>query len=876
MTIKKSIRMISSLLMILTISVLSIAVFASAISEITGIRTEPAYPNLDQLIKIYADIPNPDAIDYVTLYYKINDSRVKDEEFSGPYVDDYAYISNPSPGDNILVQYYINATYNDLSSLQSGWQNFRYDGSAPSTSIIFKGPQYNWFVISDSKIELSCNDTISGCKEIIYYINGEEKIVVGDKAEFSLTGEDGENEIRYYSTDRAGNKEVEETQDLILDNTAPSVEDDYAHKNQWINEEKTVTITAEDSGSGIKEITYCIDGSCTTVNDDETQFKLEDPAIMEIKYWAIDNLGQKSEEKEFIAKIDLVAPGVWDNTPDIWQNAPFDITFTDTTSASLSPVTIYYKLWKVGEDMPIDYLTTTDKISILEDGEYNLKYYARDDAGNVEPEKDGRSTAKLDTTKPTITDDYLLNGIWTNQDARITFTASDLLSGLKEVRYCAGIACVPTVTSVLYYIFIGNTNDVLRYEAEDNAGNTADVQEIKVMIDHIIPITTDDAPSWWQNKDFIINLTASDDGLSSVKTYYKIDGNSWIEGNTIPITQIGKYDVYYYSQDDAGNKEDEKTILVRLDKTAPRAYIEGMPEAWQKVPATISARCDDETGGSGCNSYYNRLFISDDEITSCPQNYSKYNSTYIKSPQIITSHSWVCSAAVDNAINIGFSNPVEILVDSEMPEVEITSPSDNSILIGNTEIFAAASDVLSGIASVEYKLTNGITVVKTGVLAYNGEKYTAMITDAMKDIPAGTYDLIVIAKDNVGNEKEDKITLTAAQYILPKITSIVSSAEYGTNSTLQYSIFFSVRNATKIRMKMSDLTSGITSYTSEQLNARLVYNGKEYPVRNGYAGEWIELEETTAGAEGTVIFMLDIKDYMIPGNYQVDYKFEAN
>ena len=526
--------------------------------------------------------------------------------------------------------------------------------------------------------------------------------------------------------------------------------------------------------------------------------------------------------------------------------------------------------------MPIDYLTTTDKISILEDGEYNLKYYARDDAGNVEPEKDGRSTAKLDTTKPTITDDYLLNGIWTNQDARITFTASDLLSGLKEVRYCAGIACVPTVTSVLYYIFIGNTNDVLRYEAEDNAGNTADVQEIKVMIDHIIPITTDDAPSWWQNKDFIINLTASDDGLSSVKTYYKIDGNSWIEGNTIPITQIGKYDVYYYSQDDAGNKEDEKTILVRLDKTAPRAYIEGMPEAWQKVPATISARCDDETGGSGCNSYYNRLFISDDEITSCPQNYSKYNSTYIKSPQIITSHSWVCSAAVDNAINIGFSNPVEILVDSEMPEVEITSPSDNSILIGNTEIFAAASDVLSGIASVEYKLTNGITVVKTGVLAYNGEKYTAMITDAMKDIPAGTYDLIVIAKDNVGNEKEDKITLTAAQYILPKITSIVSSAEYGTNSTLQYSIFFSVRNATKIRMKMSDLTSGITSYTSEQLNARLVYNGKEYPVRNGYAGEWIELEETTAGAEGTVIFMLDIKDYMIPGNYQVDYKFEAN
>ena len=79
----------------------------------------------------------------------------------------------------------------------------------------------------------------------------------------------------------------------------------------------------------------------------------------------------------------------------------------------------------------------------------------------------------------------------------------------------------------------------------------------------------------------------------------------------------------------------------------------------------------------------------------------------------------------------------------------------------------------------------------------------------------------------------------------------------------------------KIRMKMSDLTSEMTSYTPEQMNARLLYNEKEYPVRKNYTGDWIELEPTTAGAEGTAIFKLDVKDYMIPGDYKADYQFEV-
>ena len=512
-----------------------------------------------------------------------------------------------------------------------------------------------------------------------------------------------------------------------------------------------------------------------------------------------------------------------------------------------------------------------------EDGKHSIEYYSVDNAGNIEKLEEGelnKGSFMLDNTAPEVSDDYGFDDIWTNQIKSPSIYFSDFGSGVKSLEYCDG-TCVTVDAIDPVTITLDAYKDSIttfRYTAEDNLGQKSKGKFI-AKIDTITPVTTDNAPSEWQSADFEVKLTLSDDGLSPVKTYYKINDGELTEGNIVSINKDGIWDIVYYSEDEAGNKEDEKTIQVKLDKNAPLAFIKNAPLAWQKQEARISASCDDETGGSGCASK-NKLLISYTKLEECPKDYILYTFT---SPQIITEHLWACSAAVDKAGNIGFSQVYEILVDKEMPEVEITSPSDNSILIGDTEIFASVSDELSGVASVRYQIIKENKVYKEGVLAYEPitKKYIGMIKDAMRDIPVGNYELIVTAKDNVENENSDKIEITASEYILPKITSLVSSAEYGKNSTLEYSIFFLIRNGMKIRMKMSDLTSEMTSYTPEQMNARLLYNEKEYPVRKNYTGDWIELEPTTAGAEGTAIFKLDVKDYMIPGDYKADYQFEV-
>ena len=147
--------------------------------------------------------------------------------------------------------------------------------------------------------------------------------------------------------------------------------------------------------------------------------------------------------------------------------------------------------------------------------------------------------------------------------------------------------------------------------------------------------------------------------------------------------------------------------------------------------------------------------------------------------------------------------------------------------------------------------------------------------DVLRDIPVGTYTLEVTATDNVGNEATDNITIKAIEFILADITPIISNVPFGENSIVKFDINFTIRGGNAIRMKISDLNNNEgTIYTPEQLNARLVYNGTEYPVRNNYIGDKIILPSTPAGASGNVKFKMDIKSYMVPGNYHADYQFE--
>ncbi len=87
----------------------------------------------------------------------------------------------------------------------------------------------------------------------------------------------------------------------------------------------------------------------------------------------------------------------------------------------------------------------------------------------------------------------------------------------------------------------------------------------------IPPMTTDDAPTGWVNKDVKVTLTASDSGSGVAGTYYTVDGGAEQQGSSIIITEEGTHTLSYWSVDMKGRKMLNLPIRqsCKIDKTAP-------------------------------------------------------------------------------------------------------------------------------------------------------------------------------------------------------------------------------------------------------------------------------------------------------------------
>ncbi|SFU90537.1 discoidin domain-containing protein [Pseudoduganella namucuonensis] len=82
------------------------------------------------------------------------------------------------------------------------------------------------------------------------------------------------------------------------------------------------------------------------------------------------------------------------------------------------------------------------------------------------------------------------------------------------------------------------------------------------------PVTTANAPAGWSRQDTLVTLSVTDN--SSVQaTYYKVDGGAQQTGNAVTFSTEGPHTLAFWSKDWAGNVEQQRTVAVNIDKTAP-------------------------------------------------------------------------------------------------------------------------------------------------------------------------------------------------------------------------------------------------------------------------------------------------------------------
>jgi hypothetical protein len=324
--------------------------------------------------------------------------------------------------------------------------------------------------------------------------------------------------------------------------------------NGWYITNVDVTLTSTDNGgSGVKEIHYAINGNEMVVSAAIAMFSITSEGTNTLDYWAVDNATPANVEDTNTATIKI------DKTkPEVTITAPANGAYYRTNN----PPGLAYTIVELNPSgLPVVTGWST------EEGEHTVTVTVTDEAGNV---GSASVTYYVDNTPP-ITN-IILSGLegnngWYRSDVDVNLTASDNLSGVKEIHYIlnGGSEKVIEGNTTSFTISTEAINSLVCW-AVDNVENEETHHNQDIKIDKTAPtITASQNPAansfGWNNTDVTV----------SFETY---DALSGIDPDTDPndvvlslegAGQSASGTVY----DMAGNSASTTISNINIDKTSP-------------------------------------------------------------------------------------------------------------------------------------------------------------------------------------------------------------------------------------------------------------------------------------------------------------------
>lgn len=374
---------------------------------------------------------------------------------------------------------------------QAAVSGLKIDRTPPSSSIELSGPQRNGWYSGAITATIGSTDALSGIKEILYVLDGSTPAVYG--APLVVTG-NGEHTIKYYASDNADNLEGYKSVGFRIDAEAPTVGYRQAPPHNaagWNNTGVEIVFVGTDTMSGIEicsSTTVALEGqgmsisgwcrdlagnvayATATVNIDMTRPGLAAAAEpqpntvgwnnsdVRIKYACEDGLsgvsdcplgvvlsgegvgistqavaydyaGNISMSLVSAVKIDRTAPvsgvelsGMSRNG---WYSGPVGIVIK-STDALAGIKEIRYALDNMA---PAVY---DGAVLVSGEGAHTLKYYAADNADNVEETR--KSEFRIDSSSPAVSYTYTPQpnaAGWNNTAVAVAFSGEDGLSGIE-------------------------------------------------------------------------------------------------------------------------------------------------------------------------------------------------------------------------------------------------------------------------------------------------------------------------------------------------------------------------------------------------------------------------------------------------------------
>jgi len=338
----------------------------------------------------------------------------------------------------------------------------------------------------------------------------------------------GNNTLKYYAIDEAGNRSAITVSEFIIDSTPPAT----IARPPGGNYSGRIRVKLETSEPA--EVFYTIDGTQPTVDSSRYKGPISVSKNLVLSFLAVDKVGNRSEVVDQRYVLDKTAPVTEADPPGGIFAGPINVTLKTEGGA-----VIHYTL---DGSTPVE-ASPVYKNSLAISRDTVLKFYATDESGNSEGVKIVRFT--FDTSPPSTTvtpapgiyNRPISVSLKSESDERI-FLRMDGKQGFAPYR---GPFVLDKGGKVFFY-------------AEDPSGNQEAVQMAEYIIDTEPPRTIPYPAPGQYNPPITFELK-SEKG-SNVR--YTLDGNDPTDLSpiyTVPLVLKDDVSVKFFSVDAAGNRE---------------------------------------------------------------------------------------------------------------------------------------------------------------------------------------------------------------------------------------------------------------------------------------------------------------------------------
>ena len=296
----------------------------------------------------------------------------------GTWVEYVGNISIDAQGNHTL-EYMANDLAGNVETIKT--LSFKIDNTPPITTATLTGNKvpdrglYN----SSVSIVLSSQDDISGVGTIQYSLDEAAWATYHDNI---IVTSEGNHSLMFRSIDLAGNIEQQSIVNFTVDKTAPTSGATLTGgegTNGWYISAITITISANDNTSGVKEIRYRLDGGEWIIATSAITIAID--GIHTLEYYSVDNAGNIGAVNSTVLKIDQSLTTVLYSLDDGQTVTSSSLTITldinDTGSGIMSME------YRIDGGSYISFSGEEIELSGLKDGHHILSLKIVDQAGNI-------------------------------------------------------------------------------------------------------------------------------------------------------------------------------------------------------------------------------------------------------------------------------------------------------------------------------------------------------------------------------------------------------------------------------------------------------------------------------------------------------------